>query len=258
MMPGRSRIVRYVCLGVALVAAAGCGGKSSSSTSASAAASSQTSASFDFGNNDPRKVVAFGDSITFGVLELKRRGLGLSTSNNYPNLLEGKLKRLDSAWQVINEGKPGERSFEGAARIGSVLRSDKPGYILIMEGANDAQQCDDTTVLVNSLMNMVLNAKANKTIPIIGTITPSFRNNPCANDTIDDANAGIRGIASAQNIILAEIFNGMNQRELFGQSPDRDPLHPNDQGYAVMADIWYNALLPAVPGGIAVALRRRH
>jgi lysophospholipase L1-like esterase len=255
MTLGHSHLVRHLGLGVALLAVAGCGGKSSSPTSSSA---TQTATSFDFGNNDPKKVVAFGDSITFGVLELQRRSLGLTTSNNYPNILQGKLKRLDSAWQVINEGQPGEHSYEGAARIGGVLRSDKPGYILIMEGANDAQQCGDSTVVVNSLQAMVLSAKANKTIPILGTITPSFRNNPCADDIIDRANAGIRGIAAAQNIVLAEIFNGMNQRDLFGQSPDRDPLHPNDQGYAVMADIWYNALLQAVPGGAVAALRRRH
>jgi lysophospholipase L1-like esterase len=254
MMLGHSRLVRHLCLGVALLAAAGCGGgKSSSSTS-----SSQTSSDFDFGSNDPKKVVAFGDSITFGVLDLQRRGFHLTTSNNYPNILQGKLKGLDPAWQVINRGQGGEHSYEGAARIGSVLRSDKPGYILIMEGTNDAHQCQDSVTLVNSLRNMVASAKGNKTIPILGTITPSFRNNPCADDIIDEANANIRGIAAAEGIVLAEIFNGMNQRDLFGIAPDRDPLHPNEQGYAVMANIWYNALLQAIPGGATAALRRRH
>ena len=109
-----------------------------------------------------------------------------------------------------------------------------------MEGTNDAQQCMDTNALVNNLMNMVRSAQANKTIPIIGTIPPSFRNNPCADDIIDDANANIHSLAAAQNIVVAEIFDGMNQRELFGDRPDRDPLHPNEQGYRVMADIWYN------------------
>ena len=52
--------------------------------------------------------------------------------------------------------------------------------------------------------------------------------------------------------------NGMNQRDLFGIAPDRDPLHPNEHGYAVMADIWYNAMLQAIPGGAIAALRRRH
>ncbi len=58
--------------------------------------------------------------------------------------------------------------------------------------------------------------------------------------------------------MVAEIFNGMNQRELFGISPDRDPIHPNEQGYRVMADIWYTAMLQAIPGGVTAALRRRN
>jgi acyl-CoA thioesterase-1 len=250
----RSRLVRYVGLGVALFMAVGCSsGKSSSSTS-----SSQTPGEFDFGGNDPKKVVAFGDSITFGFLDLQKRGFRLTTSNNYPNILQGKLKALDPAWQVVNRGQGGEHSFEGVGRISSVLRSDKPGFILIMEGTNDAQQCDDDTVLVNNLRSMVQSAKANKTIPILGTIPPSFRNNDCADDVISKANANIPAIAAAEGIVVADIFNGMNQRDLFGISPDRDPLHPNEQGYAVMANIWYNAMLQAIPGGVTAALRRRH
>jgi lysophospholipase L1-like esterase len=56
---------------------------------------------------------------------------------------------------------------------------------------------------------------------------------------------------------VAEIHDGMNNRSLFGLSPDRDPLHPNEQGYAVMADIWFQAMMQAVPGGATAALRRR-
>ena len=55
---------------------------------------------------------------------------------------------------------------------------------------------------------------------------------------------------------LAEIFDGMNDRSLFGQSPDRDPLHPNDQGYRVMANIWFSALTKvATNGGRTVSLK---
>jgi len=254
-MRSHSRLVGYICLGVTLLVAAGCGGKSSSPTSSSS--SSQTPANFDFGGNDPKKVAAFGDSITFGFLDLQRRGFRLTTSNNYPNLLQAKLKALDPAWQVVNRGVGGEHSFNGVGRISSVLRSDKPGFILIMEGTNDAEQCDDKATLINDLRTMVQAAKANKTIPILGTIPRSFRNNDCANDIIDSANAAIPGIAAAEGIVMADIFNGMNQRDLFGISPDRDPLHPNERGYAVMAEIWYRALLQAIPGGAVAALRRR-
>ena len=255
-MRRHSRLVRYACLGVTLLAAFGCSSHNSSSSSTSAS-TSQTATNFDFGNNDPKKVVAFGDSITFGTLELKRRGFRLDTSNNYPNILQGQLKRLDPAWQVVNRGRGGEHSYEGAARINAVLQSDRPGFILIMEGTNDAHQCRDSVVLINSLRSMVRAAKANKTIPIIGTIPPNFRNNPCADDIIDEVNNNIRGFASAEHVVLAEIFNGMNQRDLFGISPDRDPIHPNEHGYAVMADIWFRAMLEAIPGGVTAALRRR-
>jgi lysophospholipase L1-like esterase len=102
---------------------------------------------------------------------------------------------------------------------------------------------------------MVERATANQTVPLLGTIPPNFRNDPCAHDVIDSANGLIRGLASAEGIVLAEIFNGMNDRNLFGLAPDRDPLHPNEQGYRVMANIWLNALKQAIPGGgTAVAL----
>jgi acyl-CoA thioesterase-1 len=249
-----SRLVRDVCLGIALLAVAGCGGGKSSSTSSS----SQTASDFDFGDNNPRKATAFGDSITQGILDQQRRGFGLSTSNNYPNILQGRLQGLDSAWRVVNRGVGGEHSGEGAARLPSILRIDRPGFVLILEGTNDAHQCMDSIALVNNLRSMVRAAIANKTIPIIGTIPPSFRNNPCADDIIAEVNPQIRALASASNIVVAEIFDGMNQRELFGISPDRDPIHPNEQGYRVMADIWYTAMLQAIPGGVTAALRRRH
>jgi hypothetical protein len=40
-----------------------------------------------------------------------------------------------------------------------------------------------------------------------------------------------------EGIVLAEIFDGMNDRTLFGVTSDRDPLHPNEQGNRVMANI---------------------
>ena len=74
---------------------------------------------------------------------------------------------------------------------------------------------------------------------------------------IAEANASIHALAQGSGIVVAEVFDGMNQRDLFGISPDRDPIHPNEQGYRVLADIWLQALMQAVPGGLTAALRRR-
>jgi acyl-CoA thioesterase-1 len=248
-----ARLVRDVCLGIAFLAAAGCGGDSSNSTSSS----SQSPSDFDFGSNNPRKVTAFGDSITRGFLELRRQHLGLVTNNNYPSILQGKLKGLDPAWTVVNRGVGGETTSEGRGRISSTLTIDKPGFVLIMEGTNDASRCGNASTTVGNLASMVQVAKANKSIPVIGTIPPNFRTNPCPDAFIADVNSQIHGFASAENVLVAEIHDGMNNRSLFGLSPDRDPLHPNEQGYAVMADIWFQTMLQAVPGGATAALRRR-
>jgi lysophospholipase L1-like esterase len=229
-----------------VVAVVGCG---HSSDTSGPSMGTTTASNVSFGSNNPRTVAAFGDSITFGVLEERRIRAALDTSNNYPNVLQGLLQRLDPAWRVINRGRGGEVVQDGATRIGDVLHSDRPGFILIMEGTNNASRCDDAVFIVERLRTMVERAKANRTIPLLGTIPPNFRNDPCAHDVIDAANGLIRGLASAEGIVLAEIFTGMNERSLFGLAPDRDPLHPNEGGYRVMANIWSNALKQAVPGG---------
>ena len=137
-------------------------GGSSSSTSSS----SQTPADFDFGDNNPRKVTAFGDSITRGVLELRRRDFGLSTSNNYPDLLQGKLRGLDPAWLVVNRGV-GRRGDRGgrAPDCAGPSAVDKPGFVLIMEGTNDASRCWTLRHAANNLRGMVQIAKANNVDP---------------------------------------------------------------------------------------------
>jgi lysophospholipase L1-like esterase len=229
-----------------VVAVFGCG---HSSDTTGPSMGTTTASSVNFGSNNPQTVAAFGDSITFGVLEERRLRAALDTSNNYPNVLQGLLQRLDPAWRVINRGRGGEVVQDGATRIGDVLHSDRPGFILIMEGTNNASRCDDAVFIVERLRTMVERAKANRTIPLLGTIPPNFRNDPCAHDVIDAANGLIRGLASAEGIVLAEIFTGMNNRSLFGLAPDRDPLHPNEEGYRVMANIWLAALKQAIPGG---------
>jgi lysophospholipase L1-like esterase len=246
--PARAWLLALVAAGVL-----GCG-HSSDSTGPSSTSTTQV----DFGANNPRTVDAFGDSITFGTLEERKIGFGLDTVNNYPNDLQKMLQKLDPAWRVINQGLGGEHVEDGAIRIGQVLPADHAGYVLIMEGTNNASHCDDPPFIASKLRSMVESAKANKTIPLLGTIPPNFRSPTCAQDVIDQTNVLIRGLAASEGIVLAEIFDGMNNRALFGLGPDRDPLHPNEQGYAVMAKIWYDALLRAVPGGgTAVALHRR-
>ena len=232
----------------------GCGG-GGKATASSGDSPASTPSNFDFGQNDPLRVTAFGDSITLGVLGDRADGTVLTTGNNYPNNLQLALRGLDPGWRVVNRGQGGERTFEGRRRLPGALGRDKPGFVLIMEGTNDAAEGDDPTVIVANLEAMVDQAKANRSIPILGTIPPNFRNAPVAQSIINAANGMIRTSARARGVVLAEIFNGMNDRSLFG-SPERgieDPLHPNERGYVRMAGIWFAAMQQAVPAATATA-----
>src|SRR5262249_46176391 len=124
VMSGRRLASTARAWGVALaslLALVGCGGHSSDSTGPSSG-SSGSSASSDLGTNDPRKASAFGDSITFGVLEEKKRVIAkLTTQNNYPADLQNMLQGLDPTWRVVNRGAPGEIVEQGASRIVGVL-----------------------------------------------------------------------------------------------------------------------------------------
>jgi lysophospholipase L1-like esterase len=249
------RIGFCVLLLSVVLAAVGCGGHSSTASKAG----SQTPSDFDFGANDPRRASAFGDSITLGV-ETPNNSTTIITSNSYPNVLQNMLRGLDASWRVINRGVGGETTTVGARRFPSVLGADHPGFALIMEGTNDASDEDDPSFIVANLQSMAGQAKGNKTIPVVGTIPPNFRHDPPAQDIISQANTMIRTMAQAQSVVLAEIFNGMNDPNLFGAGPsaDVDPLHPNDQGYSVMAGIWFSAIQQAIPAGNpTVALRRK-
>jgi lysophospholipase L1-like esterase len=207
-----------------------------------------TPSGFDFGPNNPIRVTAFGDSITRGVLG-EVDGASVSTSNNYPNNLQLGLRTLNPQFRVINRGMAGEVTTDGRRRIRGVMALDKPGFILIMEGTNDATEDDDPAFIVANLESMVTQAQGNHTIPVIGTIPPNFRNDPTAQTIVRVANQMIRTMATTRKVVLAEIFDGMNDRSLFA-SPERgipDPLHPNERGYVRMAGIWFTAMQQAIP-----------
>jgi lysophospholipase L1-like esterase len=201
-----------------------------------------TPTNFDFGDNDSMRASTFGDSVTAGQTGDR------ITRNNYPNNLEAMLRSLDPNWRVINRGIGGEQTQDGVRRLPSVLGQDHPGYVLIMEGTNDASLLQDPAFIAANLQQMVREARASRSIPVLGTIPPNFRehrDSPQVRDVINRANVLIRTMARAERVALAEVFNGMNDPSLFGLPGDG--LHPNERGYQVMAGIWFDAMIRAVP-----------
>jgi acyl-CoA thioesterase I len=208
----------------------------------------------DFGPNDPRRLVTFGDSITDGFLG---DGSNRVSDRPYAAVLETLLSPRQPGVVVVNAGQGGEATDGGVARMPFVLAGELPGFVLIMEGTNDATfqaargRFDPGEIAAN-LRTMVQLVKANGSIPILGAIPPNFRPSGVqfadgARAIIAAVNAMLPGVADQEGIRFVDVFGALNDPALFGPP---DGLHPNQAGYDALGAAWQ----PAVDAGLDESL----
>lgn len=173
----------------------------------------------DVGDNDINTVVCFGDSITDGEC--------VPAGPPYPARLGGLAGK-----NAINAGSCGEKTEHGVDRVGGLLSKYSPGYICILEGANDAIFDRPTGDVVNNLRSMVQAAKANKTVPLIATLLPMYDGHAFANGSAKDISAGIRQMAKEEGAILVDLEAEFGSDRSLLQE---DGLHPSDSGTQLIA-----------------------
>jgi lysophospholipase L1-like esterase len=187
-----------------------------------------------FGANNPDLVVAFGDSLTEGVLGSP---CDCNAARPYPAGLDGLLAPTHPGIFVANRGKGGEQTDGGLVRFQQMLLADRPGFVLIMEGTNDAIHGEPPSAIVARLRAMVQMAKTNFTIPILGLIPPNLREQ--TEGIIDAVNAQLPGVAAAEDVLLVDTFSPLLDPGLFGD----DDLHFTQAGYDRLAALWLPALV---------------
>lgn len=180
----------------------------------------------DYGDNSPDVVLCMGDSIT--------QGYGVSASDNYPAKLQGMLGRT-----VINEGLGGARSTYGVKMIRTYLARYKPGYVLIMFGANDVTERPEGAIVEN-IRYMVHRAKENKTVPIVATLTPVSGSRIGKKSAILRVNDGIRTMAMEESIPLADVDTAFNWDASYLMP---DGLHPTSEGLELIAKTFHDTIV---------------
>ena len=178
----------------------------------------------DFGSNDRNLYVCIGDSITSGV----------GGVTPYPSNLGAMLGK-----PVINQGRAGERVFDGAARTPGTLDQYKPGHLLILHGINDVLDGHSSDFIISQLRSMILSAKARKVLPAISTLTPLFGEREVVNGAVYALNDQIRSLASQEGVLLVD-----NERVVRGR-PDyviEDGLHLSEAGSTAVAAAWADRL----------------
>ena len=200
------------------------------------------------GDNEPNVYVAFGDSLTTGV--------GSATGAGYRGPLQGQLTSYFGQGFVVDAGRDGSFSTRGAERIPGVMSRERPAYTLIFYGTNDwnDQRCQSLPpaqcFTIDNLAIIVDYVKRVSSYPVLATLPPMNPALAPAQRTEWNAqmNVLIKNLAQSQGAILADLFAAFPTTP--GDLPRyfADDVHPNDQGYALIAQAFLKALATSRTG----------
>lgn len=163
-------------------------------------------------------ILAFGDSLTHGN--------GAKENESYPAVLQELTGR-----KVINAGISGEESAPGLNRLPGILEQHKPQLLILCHGGNDLLRKKDINKMESNIRNMIQLAN-DKNIPVVmlgvpkpGLFLSSFE--------------VYKKIADSTEIIFIE---DLIPDVLGDNGLKSDTVHPNKDGYRVMAETIHSIL----------------
>jgi lysophospholipase L1-like esterase len=193
------------------------------------------------------RILAFGDSLTAGTTS---PAIVASLTAGLPESYPFKLQTLVTARYtaqtitVLNAGNAGEKVLDSGTlkRFNDRVSEAKPELILLMEGANDLNNIsgsvnDAITVIVGNLEEMVKEA-GRRGIPImVATLPPERLDKRSAAEFLPRFNDAVKVMAAKKGGILVDV-NAQFPESLIGQ----DGLHPTEEGYQRLAEIYLEAI----------------
>jgi lysophospholipase L1-like esterase len=193
----------------------------------------------------PHTFSAFGDSITLGIVVTSRDPLVIVQTPGYVGPLESMLEDVFGAMNFSNDGVGGETTSEGLNRITSVIRARRPDSLLLMEGTNDVTFLVDPATIAFNLRQMINRANAEQPgiVTFLGTLIP--RNEGWNNEfnlRTDTVNELLVSVATDTGATLVDTHTALDgNAALFS-----DHVHPNEDGYDVLAGSWYEGVEPVL------------
>jgi lysophospholipase L1-like esterase len=170
--------------------------------------------------------LAFGDSLTAGY--------GASDGHDYATVLGQRL-----GVPILNLGSPGATTQDGLAKVDELLKYD-PRVVLLCFGGNDTLNGVPHSQTFNNLSQMIDRLQhAGAFVVLIGIRSASVR---------DKYAAEFKHLAREKRVLyVPNILEGV----LGSPALMSDYVHPNEQGYAAIADRLEELLRPLAPVLIA-------
>lgn len=157
-------------------------------------------------------IVCFGDSLT--------QGIGATHGRDYPSVLAKAI-----GLPIINAGVSGDTTEDGLRRLERDVLTHNPGLVIVAFGANDFASRASTDEIFGRLEEMVRRIQdAGAMVVLVGHNWPSF----VGGISVRYEKLAKRRKAALVSDIMREIWSD--------QSLKSDSIHPNDAGYALMAE----------------------
>jgi lysophospholipase L1-like esterase len=191
-------------------------------------------------HNAPNVYMAFGDSIT--------RGDGSADGRGYPGRLEARLLAHFGKADVRNRGADATNSYEAGERILRNLRGSTPAYTLVLYGTNDWHDpvCKDNPACptTENLRAVLREVKDFGSLPVVGTVPPAnpTREPASRNEWVAAVNERIKAMAREEGAPVADIHAAFLRRPDWATTLFLDHVHPNDAGYEVIAEAFFEAV----------------
>jgi acyl-CoA thioesterase I len=165
-------------------------------------------------------IICFGDSLTSGT--------GADRGMDYP----AQLSRM-IAKPVINAGAPGDTTTRALKRLQRDVLSRSPDVVLITLGGNDLKNGVAKDTAFKNLKRIVESIQRQGARVIVGGLKFPLRDRGFAK--------GYEELADQTGaVLIPNIYKDiMGDRKLMS-----DPIHPNGEGYKIMAQRFLEAMQP--------------
>ena len=165
-------------------------------------------------------IICFGDSLTFGT--------GAVPGMEYPSQLSKMISK-----PVINAGASGDTTASALTRLQRDVLSRSPDMVLITLGGNDLKNGVAKDIAFKNLKRIVESIQGQGARVIIGGLRFPLRDRGFAR--------GYKDLADQTGaVLIPDIF-----KDIIGnRSLMSDPIHPNGNGYKIMAQRFLEAMPP--------------
>lgn len=173
----------------------------------------------DIKNYPPRNatIVAFGDSLVVGY--------GATQDRGFVSLLAEKLGK-----PIINLGVSGETSSDGLSRVQDVL-DRSPGTVILLFGGNDYLKKVPKAETFQNLKNIISRLQSRGVMVVLLGVRGGI-----LSDHYEDEYAKLAQETGA--VYVSDVLDGLFAHKEYMS----DEVHPNDAGYAIIADRVFRAI----------------